>query len=284
MFKFRIISFTALLALFSLFFLYPNIYVRMLGFVPLAALVGFAMAYELCGLLEKRGMPSYRRTAAAYAAVAVLVFCWGPIALAPQLSASWLEAATAAALVLLLAPVLLPWLALLFSDNFEKGVARLPVSIGVLVLALPPVLSLAAVGCGSMQLFGYFVLTTKAGDTGAYCVGMLSNKFNGGRNHPVAPRISPKKSIEGTIGGLIFCVAVSLALGAVWTNWSPGVLALLGFGLFWGGFAGDLTESVLKRGCGVKDSGRILPGMGGIWDIMDSFIYNGPLFYLLFLL
>ncbi|MEA4862171.1 MAG: phosphatidate cytidylyltransferase [Victivallaceae bacterium] len=284
MFKFRIISFAALLALFALFFLYPNTYVTMLCFVPLAALVGFAMAYELGGLFEKRGMSSFRLPAAVYAALAVLVFCWGPIALEPQFRISWLEPAMVVAFVLILALLLLPWLALLFSGDFEKAVAKLPVSLGVLALSLPSVFSLAAVGCGSMQLFGYFVLTTKAGDTGAYCVGMLSNKISGGRNHPVAPRISPKKSIEGTIGGMIFCVAVSLALGAIWTTWTPGVLALLGFGLFWGGFAGDLTESVLKRGCGVKDSGRILPGMGGIWDIMDSFIYNGPLFYLLFLL
>jgi len=279
MFKFRIVSFAALLALFAIFFAYPNGRVTSFAFVPLAALVGFAMAYELGGLLEKRGMPSFRLIAAVYAGFAVLAVC---VASRRVWTPSSFERAFF--LMLVFFPVLLPWLALLFSRNFEKAAAKLPVSLGVLALSLPSVLSLAAFGCNSMTMFGYFVLTTKAGDTGAYCVGMLSNKLNGGKNHPVAPRISPKKSIEGTAGGLIFCMIVSMVLGSFWTHWGRVELVLLGFGLFWGGFAGDLTESVLKRGCGVKDSGRILPGMGGIWDIMDSFIYNGPLFYLLFLL
>ena len=130
------------------------------------------------------------------------------------------------------------------------------------------------------MLFLDLILGTKIGDIGAYVVGSLSNKITGGRNHKLIPSISPGKSWEGLIGGLLISIGFAFALFPavthhefpVWVPVIPGVL------LFFFGAAGDLAESSLKRICGVKDSGRILPGIGGVLDLVDSLMINAPVF------
>ena len=108
-----------------------------------------------------------------------------------------------------------------------------------------------------------------------------------GGNHKIVPSISPKKSWEGTAGGVILSIAVSLLFYWLFCSKGIGVNAPLGWYivaavvLALGSFAGDLTESALKRTCDVKDSGHWIPGMGGAFDVLDSFIYNGILFWLL---
>lgn len=107
-------------------------------------------------------------------------------------------------------------------------------------------------------------------DTGAYCTGVLFGK------HPLFKRISPKKSWEGSIGGAAFCIATSFVLAhffpimptIVWTGMA---LVVVLFGTW-----GDLTESLMKRHLGIKDSGNILPGHGGILDRFDSAIMAIP--------
>ena len=118
-------------------------------------------------------------------------------------------------------------------------------------------------------------------DTGAYCVGMLLGR------HRLFERISPKKSWEGVIGGIIACVA-----GAYVTNYwfdeffqVPDINVWVGLSVVVAVFAtfGDLVESLIKRTVGVKDSGNILPGHGGILDRIDSLLLVAPavLIYLL---
>ncbi len=118
-------------------------------------------------------------------------------------------------------------------------------------------------------------------DTGAYCVGMLLGR------HRLFERISPKKSWEGVIGGIAACVA-----GAYATNYwfdeffqVPEFSIWLGLSVVVAVFAtfGDLVESLIKRTVGVKDSGHILPGHGGILDRIDSLLLVVPavLIYLL---
>jgi len=271
-FKFRIISFTALLGVLS--FIFFNQTYGVTVFLALAALVAGLAIYELGSMLEKLDLPSFKLDAAFFGATFVWLFgnsfFWQ----------YWLMAA------IILLPIILGWGALLCSKEFAYTAKKLAVSAGLLLLTLPLILGLMLLGVASLNIFAYMVLVTKSGDTGAYCIGMLSNKITKGHNHPVAPHISPKKSIEGTVGGLVTAVGVSVLLGqccglfAVPLSW----LLLAGILLFWGGFFGDLTESVLKRGCGIKDSGRILPGMGGVWDVLDSFIYNAPAFGLIFMI
>lgn len=107
-------------------------------------------------------------------------------------------------------------------------------------------------------------------DTGAYCTGMLFGK------HRLFERISPKKSWEGSIGGAVFCIAAAFAL-AHWVpvmntmEWIGMALTVVIFGTW-----GDLTESLMKRHLGIKDSGNILPGHGGMLDRFDSAIMAIP--------
>jgi len=120
----------------------------------------------------------------------------------------------------------------------------------------------------------FLLLVTWAADTGAYYVGTLCGQ------HVLAPRISPKKTIEGLVGG--FLGAMVFAYIARWWFLSELsgldclVLAVL---LTLAGLWGDLAESAIKRSVGAKDSGGILPGHGGMLDRLDSLLFTAPAFY-----
>ena len=170
---------------------------------------------------------------------------------------------------------------LLFARDRVKAARKLLGTAGVTAFALAPVLALCRIYfAGGALLFLALVLTTKAADTGGYIVGMLSGKFLPGGNHKIVPSVSPKKSWEGTLGGLLFSlIAAVLFRYFDVLAWNWGGVLLFGALAFLGSFAGDLTESQLKRAAGIKDSGSWIPGMGGVLDVLDSFIYNAPLFY-----
>ncbi len=115
----------------------------------------------------------------------------------------------------------------------------------------------------------FAILGTFAVDTGAYFVGRAIGR------HKLAPKISPKKTWEGVFGGAAAAIGVLLALGAILdlpiAVWEA---ALLGLAITVSGVLGDLFESWLKRKANVKDSGRIIPGHGGILDRIDSLAPN----------
>ncbi|MCM8778685.1 MAG: phosphatidate cytidylyltransferase [Candidatus Omnitrophica bacterium] len=123
-------------------------------------------------------------------------------------------------------------------------------------------------------LIAYLLLVIKSGDVGAYLVGM-----NFGQ-HTLIKRISPNKSKEGTLGGLFFSMLASFVMGKVYLGMKGGESILLGLFLGILGQLGDLCESLLKRDCQVKDSGKIFPGLGGMLDLIDSIIFAVPFFYL----
>ena len=107
-------------------------------------------------------------------------------------------------------------------------------------------------------------------DTGAYCIGSLLGK------HRLFERISPKKSWEGRAGGAVFAIAASFAFGCFFpfmsmAQWVGLALTVIVFGTW-----GDLTESLMKRQLGIKDSGNILPGHGGMLDRFDSTLMAVP--------
>ena len=117
-----------------------------------------------------------------------------------------------------------------------------------------------------------------SGDTLAYYTGRLIGR------HPLSKVISPKKTVEGMIGGLLGSILASLCLGPFWLP--KASLASYPFiGLTVGSFGqlGDLSESVLKRWAGEKESGNILPGHGGLLDRIDGLIFSAPVFYYLIL-
>lgn len=107
-------------------------------------------------------------------------------------------------------------------------------------------------------------------DTGAYCTGMLFGK------HRLFERISPKKSWEGSIGGAAFSIVAAIVLAHFFDFLTVAQWIGLGLTVVIFGTWGDLTESLLKRTLGIKDSGNILPGHGGMLDRFDSTLMAVP--------
>lgn len=125
-----------------------------------------------------------------------------------------------------------------------------------------------------MFLIFFVVLVTWAGDTGAYFIGTTLG------HRPLAPIISPKKTIEGLVGGLAFAVSAAL-IARSWflPSFSVGDSLATGILLGLAGVLGDLCESALKRSAGVKDSGTLLSSHGGMLDRLDSLVFTAPVFY-----
>lgn len=112
-------------------------------------------------------------------------------------------------------------------------------------------------------------------DTMAYLTGSFLGRT------PFFPKISPKKTLEGTIGGIVFAMAFATIWGSL-TDWFPlWQWVLMGAIASIAGTAGDLIESKLKRMAGVKDSGNLMPGHGGALDRFDSLLFAAPFAYLL---
>jgi phosphatidate cytidylyltransferase len=123
----------------------------------------------------------------------------------------------------------------------------------------------------------YLIAVTKFGDMGAYLTGSAIGR------HLMTPHISAKKTWEGFFGALGFALLCSLMLfklmpghlsALTWTH-----ATILGLLLGFGAVVGDLAESIIKRSTDVKDSGRLLPGIGGALDLVDSLLFTAPLLF-----
>ena len=291
MFKYRAISFPILLALLGYMVWFPEQGGKYVYTVCAVLMVGLAV-YELGAMTKKIGFKNFPVVAGILGAVplAFVVCVEFYLGISPFLL-------FCGCLLLFL----VGWFGLLVMNNrnnrvvdADKGLVEyspektdyflaIPGTVGLAVILGMPLTLTGMVYYGSGAfLFLFLALVTKAMDTGGYIFGKLSAVICGG-NHKICPTFSPKKSWEGTIGGLIFSVGVALLFWkynpvvgtAVWKYVVYGIVLGLG------SFAGDLTESVVKRICGVKDSNHIIPGMGGAFDVLDSFIYNGIIFFLL---
>ena len=126
----------------------------------------------------------------------------------------------------------------------------------------------------STHLLGYFFLVIMGADTGAYFAGKAFGK------HKLVPKISPGKTVEGLIGGIVAAAAFA-ALATFWFFpelpyiWSvPLAMIMAAVSVL-----GDLAESAMKRGSGAKDAANILPGHGGLLDRLDSLLFNAPILY-----
>lgn len=123
----------------------------------------------------------------------------------------------------------------------------------------------------------YLIAVTKFSDMGAYLTGSVIGR------HPLIPHISPKKTWEGFFGAMGFSLLASLALFKLMPghlsalNWTHATI--LGLLLGFSAVIGDLAESIIKRSTGVKDSGRLLPGIGGALDLVDSLLFTAPLLF-----
>ena len=127
---------------------------------------------------------------------------------------------------------------------------------------------------GTRVLF-LLMLTVMVSDTAQYYTGRAFGR------RPLAPAISPKKTIEGALGGFVFGTVFFVVLGRWWVPGMPPIFrAGLGLALVALGIAGDLFESMLKRSAGVKDSSALIPGHGGILDRIDALLFAAPIYYI----
>jgi phosphatidate cytidylyltransferase len=144
-------------------------------------------------------------------------------------------------------------------------------SSGLLLVALPLTytIRLHGISADGSKLLMFVLVITWVGDSAAYFVGRAIGK------HPLAPALSPKKSWEGTIASILGALLVALVFARFLTVPLPHLLAMAAVGNV-AGQAGDLLESAYKRSAGVKDSGSLLPGHGGVLDRIDALILAIP--------
>lgn len=242
-------------------------------FLPASALyavfcaVGLLAAWEWSALMAVPAPAAGQRAAFVASSALLMAAAWGL-----REHALWVCALSAA--WWLLALVILRG----YPPNFERTRPGLPVMWAVgWVLLVPTMLALwmlRAMPDGALRLFFLFFLVFAA-DTGAYLAGRSLGR------RKLAPAISPGKTVEGFLGGLLLCALWALCAGPlVFRLETPGqivLLVLLSLGVAMFTVVGDLIESLFKRAAGVKDSGHILPGHGGVLDRVDSILAGAPL-------
>jgi phosphatidate cytidylyltransferase len=125
-----------------------------------------------------------------------------------------------------------------------------------------------------MEWFLCLLAVIFSGDVGAFVFGVLFGKTK------LAPLLSPKKSLQGSLGGLCFSVITAIGFSFLIPNSPFWVFIICGIGGSILGQIGDFFESLIKRNAGVKDSGSIMPGHGGVLDRLDGALLASPLFYI----
>lgn len=161
------------------------------------------------------------------------------------------------------------------NTGFSARTAKLLIGVAVVVPTWVALVALKALPEGDFALLMLLLLVWGA-DTGAYCAGKLFGR------HKLIPGVSPGKTLEGLAGGVLTC----LLIGAVAGFWRelpmPALVYLMALSLLTclAAVFGDLFESMFKRERGIKDSGRLLPGHGGVLDRIDSLTAAAPIFML----
>jgi phosphatidate cytidylyltransferase len=237
---------------------------------PLWAVLAFGLVFTI-GAWEWAGFGALRGPAARAGYTLI-------VALALLLGWGWTDAP--AHLLILLGAACVWWVAAFFWLILAPGRHRPAVTLICGLAVLAP----AFVALGRLQISApgftrgplivlWLVLMVCAADIGAYFAGRAFGR------HKLAPRVSPGKTIEGAVGGLLL-VALVAGSGAVYFGLpAPGVTAF-GFGVGIFSIVGDLTESMFKRAAALKDSGTLLPGHGGLLDRIDSVTAAAPLYAL----
>jgi phosphatidate cytidylyltransferase len=184
-------------------------------------------------------------------------------------TAVMLDAILMSAFVVLAAMTLLSW------RGDRDALARAGAAVfPMLYLGLPIGAMIALHARRGREALFLLMLTVIVSDTAQYYTGRAFGR------RLLAPAISPKKTVEGAIGGFAFG-ALTLAVAGAW--WLPEVhvalRALIGVAVVALGIAGDLFESMLKRSAGVKDSSALIPGHGGILDRIDALLFAAPVYY-----
>ncbi len=277
------------------------IWLMVQGGLPFAILVGAATLigmFEFFAMMEARGFKPMKTTGyvlgAAYVAVAyfsneyylTVVVTFSALAvMVVQLSKKDVSTSITGMAVTVLGLLYVPWLfshAVLLRNIGTELLGKMGMSgrAGGLI-------PLTADADEFAFVFGFFfvffaIACTFLNDTGAYFAGRFFGK------HRMAPTISPKKTWEGAVGGVLAAMVGAVVIRAVFDWWVPNgdmvnfsyaASLLLGGAIAVVGDIGDLAESLMKRDADIKDSGRILPGHGGILDRVDALLFTFPLTY-----
>lgn len=232
------------------------------GFVLLAAVALSLGSWEVYRALQRVGM----NAEIVPIIVGTLAMVLGTYASAREFA--WLGLPWHAVLLAFLGATVVAVLLLRFPrghENFVKDASASVFIIGYIAL-LGSFTSLILAGDNGAARMVTFLLAVVANDTGGYAVGVLLGK------HPLAPRISPKKTWEGLAGSTVTSVVVGslLAVFLLGAPWWVG--AILGVAMVVFGTSGDLIESAIKRDVGIKDMSSVLPGHGGVMDRLDSLL------------
>ena len=246
--------------------------------VFLILLVWFSLAtYRIifAGLVTLAIVLGIRELNRAFTAVDIHITLWSLTTAGVALSgATWFGGVSGLAVATAIAlPCLLVLLLPRGVENFVRTASAsalaliyLPFLAGFLILLARPY--------NGLERVMTFVVLVACNDTFAYLTGVLFGK------HPLAPKISPKKTIEGLVGSLVFtviggCLAFNFIMDS---DWWLGALA--GVLTVFTATSGDLIESALKRDMAIKDMGNLLPGHGGIMDRLDSVLFAAPALWL----
>ena len=237
-------------------------YLPPLAFFGLIAITVLLAQWEFLGLfIEKRHLSQHALVGVPGAVLLLIAMQW-PTVLSVSL-----------ALSMILAGLLCYQVSLAPSESRHLSMFILLFGILYIGYTLGHFLRLRNQHDGALLVL-FVLLVTWAGDAAAYYVG----KTWGSR--PLAPRLSPNKTIEGFLGGLVVAPLIAW-IGHLWFLPAVTPVDCLILGLLFTvlGLLGDLSESALKRHAGVKDSGSLIPGHGGVLDRVDSLLLNAPLFY-----
>ncbi len=275
-----------------------------LWLLPLLFFFALGTAHDMCGLLSRSNHPIApvdvmiaTTLVTASAAIPLVWPLFGSVypSTCPVGRLGWIALAGIGATFLILIREM---------NRYAKGetgiIERTDAGVFVsLYVGLPMALlvSLRTMGDGNWGLAALITMiaTTKSADAGAYFSGKTFGK------HKLVPRLSPGKTREGAVGGIVIATIVAFAcltwlfpairgtaLGPVLQPSIAGLdrpifgALLLGPLLAIAGMIGDLAESLVKRAAGAKDSGRLLPGLGGVWDVTDSMISSAMPAFLCF--
>ena len=240
------------------------------AFVVLVAVALVLASVELHEALKKQGMTS-----------AIIPIAVGSVAISfGSYFAGRQEPVIFSTTSVLLASLALTVLASLIW-RMPKGVAGYvhDAAASLLIIAYVPLLgSFAALMLaeeqGSARVVTFLLIVVMS-DTGGYIAGVLFGK------HPMAPKISPKKSWEGLVGSLILGTAAGICMAIFVLDVPFWVGIILGVSLVAVGTCGDLIESIIKRDLGIKDMSSFLPGHGGVMDRLDSLLVAAPVAWLI---
>jgi phosphatidate cytidylyltransferase len=231
--------------------------------LPHEAVMALLALLVLLGAWEWSAFPGFTCPAARFLYVGVVFLC---------VAATWAFGAERAELDALLYAALLWWLlALMWIMTGPQRVNRETAMVAGLLVLVPVWLALVRLHALAPQLMLFLLLVVVAADIGAYFAG---RRF--GRNK-LAPRVSPGKTWEGVAGGLI-AAGIMAGIGVWWFHVSAAPFLALCLVVVIASIVGDLTESLFKRHAGLKDSGTLLPGHGGVLDRVDSVTAAAPVF------